>query len=71
MGILAARLGRLATYQLVARGVAQLKAMGLEDADAITRAYQEHVVTTMPIIRKVFDEPKGVTVTHIVVKEDF
>jgi hypothetical protein len=55
----------------VARGVAQLKAMGLEDADAITRAYQEHVVTTMPIIRKVFDEPKGVTVTHIVVKEDF
>lgn len=71
LGILAARLGRLATYQLVARGAAQLKAMGLENADELTRVYQEHVVKTMPIIRKVFEEPKGITVQHIVVKKDF
>jgi hypothetical protein len=52
LGIIAARLGRLATYQMVARGAAQLKAQGFEEADQLVEVYKEHVVRTTPIIRR-------------------
>jgi len=62
LGLIAARLGRLATYQMVARGAAQLKTLGFEEADKLTEAYKEHVITTTPMIRKaLLDEKSAVT----------
>lgn len=70
MGILTARLGRLATYQMVARGAAQLKSMGFEDADRLVDAYKEHVVLTTPIIKKALLEER-IEVRFTSSSEDF
>jgi hypothetical protein len=70
LGIIAARLGRLVTYQMVARGAAQLKAQGFEDADKLTEAYKEHVVRTTPMIREALSNEKAKV--HFISKgEDF
>ena len=63
-------MGRLVTYQMVARGAAQLKAQGFEEADKLTEVYKEHVVRTTPIIKKAFME-ENTPVTFISKGEDF
>lgn len=70
LGIIAARLGRLVTYQMVARGAAQLKTQGFEDADKLTEVYKEHVVRTTPMIRQALLNEKA-TVNFISKGEDF
>jgi hypothetical protein len=70
LGVIAARLGRLVTYQIVARGAAQLKAQGFEEADKLTEVYKEHVIRTTPMIREVLLEEKP-TVIFVSNGEDF
>jgi hypothetical protein len=70
LGIIAARLGRLVTYQMMARGAAQLKALGFEEADQLTALYKEHVVRSTPMIKKALLSDK-ITVTFSSKREDF
>jgi hypothetical protein len=55
---------------MVARGAAQLKAQGFEEADKLTEVYKEHVVRTTPMIRKAF-VTEETPVTFISKGEDF
>lgn len=70
LGIIAARLGRLVTYQMMARGAAQLKALGFEEADQLTEIYKEHVVRSTPMIKKALLSEK-VKITFNSKHEDF